>query len=101
MKVALFIDWGSNNLSKELKKELDKYPFPQCRVNIVDFIKKHGNSISEVDNVYEINNSFYCIKDVDIDRPWRITDYDGKEWVQYLDYEVIDKDLNYCELREE
>ena len=100
MKVALFIDYGSNNLTKELKEELKKYEFPQCRVNIVDYIEKHGKFIDKHENIYELSNSLYSIVDVDISRPWRITDYDGKEYIEYLDYNVVNKELNYCELKD-
>lgn len=100
MKVALFIDYGPNILTKELKEKLKKYEFPQCRINIVDYIEEHGEFISKHDNIYKLSNSLYSIVDVDISRPWRITSYDGSEYVEYLDYNVVNKELNYCELKE-
>lgn len=100
MKIVLFVDWGPNKLTKELKEELNRYPFPLCRANIVDFIKKHGDCIDSRENIYKLENSFYKIEDVDISRPWHIAEYDGKEDIEYLDYDIIDKEMNYCELRE-
>lgn len=99
MKLVLFIDYGPNKFTKDLKVELNKYPFPQCRINIVDYIEKNGELVDKYRNVYKLANSFYSIEDVDISRPWRVTDYDGSEYVQYLDYVVIDEELNYCELK--
>lgn len=101
MNVVLFIDYGPQKLDKKLKEEINKYSFPQCRTSIVDYIKKNGRFVDEYRNVYELSNSFYSIEDVDISRPWRITDYDGSEYVQYLDYNIVDKELNYCELKDD
>ena len=101
MKVVLFIDYGPNKLNKELKEIIDKSPFPQCRTVIVDYIEKNGEFVDRYRNVYKLANSFYSIQDVDISRPWRITDYDGSEYIQYLDYNIVDKSLNYCELKDD
>ena len=38
------------------------------------------------------------IVDVDTTRPWAIESYDGAEYIQYLDYNIIDKNINFCEL---
>lgn len=40
--------------------------------------------------------SSFSIIDVDTTRPWTIAEYDGAEYVQYLDEDkLIDKELNY------
>jgi antirestriction protein len=39
------------------------------------------------------------IVEVDTSRPWHITDYDGVESIEYLDYEIIDPTTYYCELK--
>ena len=39
------------------------------------------------------------IVDVDTSRPWTISTYDGAEYVQYLDYNVVDETINYCEYK--
>ena len=41
------------------------------------------------------------IADVDTTRPWCIDNYDGKEYIKYLDYDVVDEDINYCKWRDE
>jgi hypothetical protein len=40
------------------------------------------------------------IVEVDTSRPWKIENYDGAEYIQYLDYEVKHKDINYCDYKE-
>ena len=42
-----------------------------------------------------------AIVDVDITRPWTIDVYDGSEYIKYLDYDVVDEDINYCKWKEE
>lgn len=42
-----------------------------------------------------------AIVDVDITRPWTIDVYDGAEYIKYLDYDVVDEDINYCKWRDE
>lgn len=40
----------------------------------------------------------FSIVDVDTTRPWTIEEYDGAEYIQYLDEnKLIDKELNYYE----
>ena len=42
--------------------------------------------------------SSFSIVDVDITRLWTIEEYDGSEYIQYLDdYKLVDKELNYYE----
>lgn len=41
-----------------------------------------------------------AIVDVDITRPWTIDSYDGKEYIKYLDYDVVNEDINYCKWRD-
>lgn len=40
------------------------------------------------------------IADVDTTRPWCIDIYDGKEYIKYLDYDVVNEDINYCKWRD-
>ena len=48
--------------------------------------------------LFRDENITVSIVDVDIRRPWTIVQYDGAEIVQYLDYTVISKAMNYCTL---
>lgn len=50
-------------------------------------IKRDGNKII---------NIFVSIIEVDVSRPWTILEYDGSEYIQYLDHTCIDKKANYC-----
>lgn len=100
MKIALCIDYGSHDFPNELKEKLRKSSFPQGRVNIVDYIEKNGKFMSKYRNVYKLSSVYFSIEDVDTTRPWRITDYDGSEYIQYLDYDIVNKELNYCKLKD-
>ena len=51
--------------------------------------------------VYELMISTCELVNVDIDRLWTIDEYDGSEGITYLDYDVIDDKLNYCEMKGE
>ena len=42
-----------------------------------------------------------AIVDVDITRPWTIDSYDGGEYIKYLDYDVVNEDINYCKWKDE
>lgn len=48
--------------------------------------------------LFKEDNLIVSIVDVDTTRPWTISTYDGAEYVQYLDYQYIDKSINFCEL---
>ena len=42
--------------------------------------------------------SSFSITEVDTTRPWTIKEYDGSEYIEYLDeYEIEDEELNYYE----
>lgn len=99
MKIALFINYGTTNIIEELANEMKNFPFPQCRINMVNFIQTNGTLVDKHRNIYQLANSFYEIKDVDASRPWTICEYDGYEYLQYLDYEIVDKNLNYGRLK--
>lgn len=58
------------------------------------------------DNIYACLDSdyknanmitFVFIYDVDTSRPWTLQNNDGIEHIQYLDYKVLNEDLNYCD----
>lgn len=122
MKVLLFTSYGSIGTTKDIRWLLKKYSFPKNRVgqiveyiennaisltkeNIENYLKKHKNHIGKIEKDYyvydeQINGlKSLSIIEVDIKRPWRIEEYDGSEYIQYLDYNIIDKELNYVELK--
>ena len=50
---------------------------------------------------FRVGNNIIMLEEVDTSRPWTILDYDGAEYIQYLDFDVIDKESNYCKLKKE
>ena len=102
MKIALSIDYGMK--FPEALLDINKEPYPNCRIDIVNYIEEHGNLMSTfLDGtlIYKLDGCIFKIEDVDISRPWRITYYDTAEYIQYLDYDVVNEELNYCELKDE
>ena len=64
-------------------------------------IKSHDNTIYYVyDKVFKMITSF-SIVDLDTKKPWTLTEYDESERIRYLEYELIDKEMNYCEFNNE
>ena len=53
------------------------------------------------DKVFRVGNNIIMLLDVDTSRPWTILDYDGAEYIQYLDFDIIDAESNYCKLKKE
>ena len=65
---------------------------------IVKVKEKDDKSITY--HVYDKENkvlSNFSIVDLDTDKHWTLKEYDGKEYIEYLEYEVIDKEMNYCQ----
>ncbi len=101
MKVLVCRGYGSHSFNKELKCKLSQSKFPKNRVGkIIKYLEEQGEVVLRQDNGYWIKayDEFYFIAEVDTSRPWTILDYDGSEYIQYLDYDIIDKDMNYCML---
>ena len=101
MKIGLYRSFVGA-LPEDIKAELKGLDTLTHRIKLGQFILERGKFISNTniyESIYEYNKDFYYIVEVDTTRPWRITDYDGLEYVQYLDYIVIDEELNYCELK--
>jgi hypothetical protein len=74
---------------------------------LISWIKEMyvGNDAELFEYEYQgtsIDNGYIIIVAVDESRPWTIaegTDGSG-EYIQYLDYEVINEELNYCKLEQ-
>jgi hypothetical protein len=99
LKILLFRSFGSHTFSKELKNILLRKKFPENRTGaIINHLEKQGEVVIREEGGYWIKayDEFYFIAEVDTSRPWTILEYDGSEYIQYLDYKVIHKDLNYC-----
>lgn len=130
MKILLLTDFGDNYLSPQMIRILQKNHFPINRTgNIINFIeqkavplnkteglisqifKEKSNTIIKIEDqgtsqdIYIIKSdsdrfSRFAVQEVDTTRPWTIENYDGAEYIQYLDYNIINSDINYCEYKE-
>ena len=119
LKVILFADFGSNYCTPDMLKIMERASFPANRTGeIIDYVEQHaikkdertlteefikknkGSIIQCSPGRYITWGENFCasyeIVDVDITRPWHIEDYDGYERVQYLDFDILDPQLNYC-----
>ena len=114
MKVLLFTGFGSCTKTSEMIKIMNESKFPFNRVGkIVEFIEKTAidktgedifktkewlnEDLERIAACKEGNQVFYLIgngdgqvsnlsiMNVDISRPWTIEEYDGSEYVKYLD----------------
>lgn len=129
MKVLLFTGFGSCTKTSEMIKIMNESKFPFNRVGkIVEFIEKTAidktgedifktkewlnEDLERIAACKEGNQVFYLIgngdgqvsnlsiMNVDISRPWTIEEYDGSEYVKYLDGYSVVKELNYYNVKE-
>lgn len=42
--------------------------------------------------------TYVIVVEVDTSKPWCIDEYDGSEHIMYLEYEVLNKELNYVRM---
>ena len=63
--------------------------------NIVRYL---GPEPSEKMYLFKSENITISIVEVDPRRKWTILKYDGAEYIQYLDYKIINECSGYCEL---
>lgn len=126
MKVLLFTGYGGSTGTPKMREIMKKHIGIRCRVgeiieyvenNRVLFIDFDENSMNIAKSIMDDDNEIivefdgrpvYCYKsnegyissfsiiDVDTTRPWTIAEYDGAEYVQYLDEDkLVDEELNY------
>lgn len=65
--------------------------------DLVKYVEQHSNEHGILTGKEEFE--YVRVVEVDTSRPWTIDDYDGAESILYLDYEVIDKNLNFVRLK--
>ena len=126
MKVILLTDWDPAypmylkpyidqdaegwRFNQTLIKKIEKEAIPY---NINYRHQRNGpHVIMECDNRYcEPETKMYrfydsrktlivIITEVDTSRPWTICEYDNSEYIQYLDYDIINQKANYCKFKE-
>lgn len=49
---------------------------------------------------YRLSNRLIKVYDIDISRPWIIANYDGSEYPQYIDYNVVNSNVNLCKFKD-
>ncbi len=64
---------------------------------LIDYVEQHAHEDGIL--LGEEKYLYVYVAEVDTSRPWTIRDYDGSESIDYLDYEFIDKNLNYVRLK--
>lgn len=116
-QVVLFDGYGSQILPEGIREKVEGQSFLKVRTEIlVDFIKKEkqheineetknkveqlktGEYMKVEDRLYFMGSiylSHFTMHDVDTAKRWCIEEYDGAEYIEYLEYELIDEDLNY------
>ena len=124
MKILLFTGYGGYAATPRMKEILNKYKGIRGRTGeIVDYVennhvvydesqyfdaqretKNNKELIVKIKDCYIVYDANlygivpFSIVDVDTTRPWTIKEYDGAEYIQYLDEnKLIDKELNYYE----
>ena len=126
MKVIVLSDWDPAYpmyLKPYIEKDEDGWRFNQTLIRKIEKdalpydinYRPQRNGpyvIMECDNRYcESGTKMYrfydsrqtlmvTITEVDTSRPWTICEYDSSEYIQYLDYDVINEKVNYCKFKE-
>ena len=122
VNILIFSGFGANTYSVDMLAINKKYEFPISRRELAAFVQKtaiqmiSGTSSESLEKflkenpetIINIGDSKYFIYnknlkyissleivEVDISRPWTIEEYDGAEYIKYLDYEITNKELNY------
>ena len=128
MKILIFSGFGSCTLTPTMKQIMNSNKFPFNRVGkIVEYIEKTAVNKTGCDRdelkkwlysnkeniayceefnekIYLVQSDYcdwdtFSIRQVDISRPWTIEEYDGSEYIKYLDEYVAVKELNYYNIK--
>lgn len=128
MKVLVFSGYGDSSGTPKMREIMKKHSGIRSRVGeIIDYVEENrylffdensfekkvielmrGNDDVIVEFIKYENKYYYksplgymstfSIIDVDTTRPWTIKDYDGAEYIKYLDEnKLVDEELNYWE----
>lgn len=128
IKVLIFSGYGVDAVTQKMAKIMDKYQYPKNRVgevcdfiedtakyfgedisweDICDFLEKNPNEIIRIEDNYYVHEPTMrmpckiAIKEVNINRPWTIMEYDGAEYIKYLDFDIIDEEIHFCKYKKE
>jgi len=118
MKVVIFDSHGDSIFPYQLALLIQDIPFPENRtgkiIEILETIPKHdecddlssklkqlkaGELLRRDNTFYFVNygkRNCFSIVEVDINRKWTISEYDGAEYIEYLDnYILVSEEINY------
>jgi hypothetical protein len=65
--------------------------------DLIEYVEQHANEHGVLTGKEDYQ--YVHVAEVDTSKLWTIDNYDGAESILYLDYEVIDKNLNYVRLK--
>lgn len=129
VEVVIFGSFGIVDMTEDIKKILDKRKFPLNRTGeIVEYIRNNAVTLDAKEivagtnsfwdwaktvpsRIIKIQNEYFLVSDkvpyahrmdikkVDTSKSWRIVDYDGAEYIQYLELKCINEELNYYEIK--
>lgn len=102
-RIGEIVDYVENNhilchSSKHIEVEKELKNNSELIIKYEDIQRFKGCQIYKVYSTDVYGTSSFSIVEVDTTRPWTIEEYDGAEYIQYLDEnKLIDKELNYYE----
>lgn len=70
--------------------------------NLIAYIEQHcdnGRGLMGGKDKWGHSWGLLIIEEVDTSRPWFIDEYDGAENIQYIDYDIVIPELNYCKFK--
>lgn len=116
IKVVIFDGYGASGFPEHIQKQIKEQRFPECRCgSIIEILEKYPSEPREnlaekhkklrFDEVLRCEDKFYfgvkpyniscTIVEVDTSKKWTLSEYDGAEYIKYLDYKCISEELNY------
>ncbi|PFP65318.1 hypothetical protein COK00_12015 [Bacillus cereus] len=101
VKVIIQPSFGSFKPKRDFQRLIDKVGIPLWNIAgrvhsaYVNFVEEN----SDDNGILQGKDSWSYLKvtKVDTSRPWMINDYDGSESIKYVDYKVVNKQLNYVQ----
>lgn len=109
MKIVLYKGYGTPDWRNQELQVLQGRRFPEDRIALAKHILQNQEiyrqyRVGDTSSYYYlpssqkgVNSVVVCIEDVNTNRPWTVTEYDGSESIFYFDaYEVKNAKINYC-----
>lgn len=102
-RIGEIVDYVENNhvlyhSSNFIKAEKELKNNKELIIKFEDTQKYEDRQTYAVHSTSFYGTASFSIVDVDTTRPWTIEEYDGAEYIQYLDeHKLVDEELNYYE----